>query len=162
MNAPEQPVMIQENEVDADLCLARNFERSVDVREEPIVKTSRQSAIVVGDARPSIAEHEPSRDGEAETRDVVEIARNGVATRGHAQVRSPDVGAEVETVEDRAAIRGPGVVDTVHERQMYPRSRAFSTARVRSRTPSFDRMLEAWFLIVPSAVPSASAISRLL
>jgi hypothetical protein len=28
--------------------------------------------------------------------------------------------------------------------------------------PSFERMLEAWFLTVPSAVPSASAISRLL
>ena len=41
------------------------------------------------------------------------------------------------------------------------RSIAVSTARVRSRTPSFDRMLEAWFFTVPSAAPSASAISRL-
>ncbi len=32
-------------------------------------------------------------------------------------------------------------------------SKAFSTARVRSRTPSLERMLETWFLIVPSATP---------
>ncbi len=52
-------------------------------------------------------------------------------------------------------VREPG-------RQRYPRSRALSTARVRSRTPSFERMLEVWFFTVPSAVPRASAISRLL
>jgi hypothetical protein len=43
-----------------------------------------------------------------------------------------------------------------------PASRAFRTARVRSRTPSLARMLETWFLMVPSAVPRASAISLLL
>jgi hypothetical protein len=44
--------------------------------------------------------------------------------------------------------------------QMTPISSAFSTARVRSRTPSFDRTLEVWFLTVPAAVPDASAIPR--
>ncbi len=29
---------------------------------------------------------------------------------------------------------------------MIPSSRALSTARVRSRTPSLERMLEVWFL----------------
>src|SRR4029077_12804291 len=43
-----------------------------------------------------------------------------------------------------------------------PSSRALRTARVRSRTPSLPRTLDAWFLTVPSEVPSASAISRLL
>ena len=51
----------------------------------------------------------------------------------------------------------PGVLT-----QIYPSSSAFRTARVRSRTPSLDKMLDAWFLTVPSAVPSALAISRLL
>src|SRR3546814_6327368 len=37
-------------------------------------------------------------------------------------------------------------------------SKALSTARVRSRTPSLDRMLDTWFLIVPSATPSELAI----
>lgn len=40
-----------------------------------------------------------------------------------------------------------------------PSSKAFSTARVRSRTPSLLRMLETWFLTVPSATLSALAIS---
>src|SRR5690606_5150259 len=40
-------------------------------------------------------------------------------------------------------------------------SKAFSTARVRSRTPSLDRMLETWFLTVPSATPRELAISLL-
>jgi hypothetical protein len=44
----------------------------------------------------------------------------------------------------------------------YPNSSAFNTARVRSRTPSLARMLDAWFFTVPSTVPSASEISRLL
>src|SRR3546814_3268815 len=40
-------------------------------------------------------------------------------------------------------------------------SKALSTARVRSRTPSLDRMFDTWFLIVPSATPSELAISLL-
>src|SRR5690606_41959296 len=40
-------------------------------------------------------------------------------------------------------------------------SKAFSTARVRSRTPSLLRMFDTWFLIVPSATPSELAISLL-
>src|SRR5690606_28615731 len=40
-------------------------------------------------------------------------------------------------------------------------SKALSTARVRSRTPSLLRMLDTWFLIVPSATPSELAISLL-
>jgi hypothetical protein len=46
--------------------------------------------------------------------------------------------------------------------QITPVSSALSTARVRSRTPSLARMLDTWFLTVPSAVASTSAISRLL
>ncbi len=46
--------------------------------------------------------------------------------------------------------------------QMRPSSSAFSTARVRSRTPSLERTLDVWFLIVPSVVFRARAISRLL
>lgn len=38
-------------------------------------------------------------------------------------------------------------------------SKALSTARVRSRTPSLERMFETWFLTVPSATPSELAIS---
>src|SRR3546814_15437021 len=40
-------------------------------------------------------------------------------------------------------------------------SKALSTARVRSRTPSLLRMFDTWFLIVPSATPSQLAISLL-
>ena len=43
-----------------------------------------------------------------------------------------------------------------------PSSNAFSTARVRSRTPSLERMFDTWFLTVPSATPSELAISLLL
>src|SRR5690606_22701677 len=46
-------------------------------------------------------------------------------------------------------------------RQTNCSSKAFSTARVRSRTPSLLRMLDTWFLIVPSATPSELAISLL-
>lgn len=42
-----------------------------------------------------------------------------------------------------------------------PNSNAFSTARVRSRTPSLDRMFDTWFFTVPSATPSELAISLL-
>jgi hypothetical protein len=44
----------------------------------------------------------------------------------------------------------------------HPSSRALKTARVRSRTPSLLKTLEAWFFTVPSDVPDAIAISRLL
>src|SRR6185312_13432077 len=43
--------------------------------------------------------------------------------------------------------------------QTMPSSSAFSTARVRSRTPSLERMLETWFFTVPSATFSELAIS---
>lgn len=46
--------------------------------------------------------------------------------------------------------------------QIRSSSRALSTARVRSRTPSFERIVEMWFFTVPSARVRASAISRLL
>ena len=49
-----------------------------------------------------------------------------------------------------------------HLFQNKPLSRPLSTARVRSRTPSFARMLDTWFLMVPSLIASAIAISRLL
>ncbi len=44
-------------------------------------------------------------------------------------------------------------------RYTIPSSKAFNTARVRSRTPSLERMLETWFLTVPSATLSEFAIS---
>ena len=44
--------------------------------------------------------------------------------------------------------------------QSSPSSRARSTARVRSLTPSLNMSEEAWFFTVPSAIPSASEISR--
>lgn len=46
--------------------------------------------------------------------------------------------------------------------QTMPISNALSTARVRSRTPSLERMLETWFFTVPSATVSELAISLLL
>lgn len=46
--------------------------------------------------------------------------------------------------------------------QINPRSIARSTARVRSRTPSFASTLEMWFFTVPSEIFSSSEISRLL
>src|ERR1700754_3500411 len=46
--------------------------------------------------------------------------------------------------------------------QTIPSSRAFRTARVRSRTPSLERMLETWFFTVPSATRRELAISLLL
>ena len=52
----------------------------------------------------------------------------------------------------------------IRDRSHYtiPSSSAFSTARVRSLTPSLERMLETWFLTVPSATLSELAISLLL
>src|SRR6185295_16395228 len=44
----------------------------------------------------------------------------------------------------------------------YPSSMPFNTACVLDLTPSFNRMLDTWFLTVPSVVPNAWAISRLL
>src|SRR6202011_5868241 len=39
---------------------------------------------------------------------------------------------------------------------------AYRTAFVRSLTPSLEKMLDTWFLTVPSLILSAFAISRLL
>src|SRR3982751_6768581 len=50
----------------------------------------------------------------------------------------------------------------VQRDQTIPRWSAFRTARVRSRTPSWERMFETWFFTVPSATPSEFAISLLL
>lgn len=58
-----------------------------------------------------------------------------------------------------AAYTGAKLATTFHT---MPNSNALSTARVRSRTPSLERMLETWFFTVPSATPSEWAISLLL
>ena len=47
-------------------------------------------------------------------------------------------------------------------RYKYRASSALNTALVRFLTPIFQRMLEILFFTVPSAIVSASAISRLL
>src|SRR5690606_20783085 len=61
--------------------------------------------------------------------------------------------------------RGAGGPDALPRRNIGPQtslsSKALSTARVRSRTPSLDRMLDTWFLTVPSATPRELAISLL-
>ena len=62
-----------------------------------------------------------------------------------------------------AALRAePGILPHIPQGHTMPISKALSTARVRSRTPSLDRMLETWFLTVPSATVSELAISLLL
>ena len=55
-----------------------------------------------------------------------------------------------------------GPAATRAELQTMPSSSALSTARVRSRTPSLERMLDTWFFTVPSATRSELAISLLL
>jgi len=71
-----------------------------------------------------------------------------------------------DTNHSARASRSPGVLDPTRfgqaDHAMMPNSTALSTARVRSRTPSFERMFEMWFLTVPSASSKARAISRLL
>ena len=46
--------------------------------------------------------------------------------------------------------------------QINPSSKPRKTARVQSRTPSFERTVETCVLTVASALPSGSEISRLL
>ena len=71
-----------------------------------------------------------------------------------------------DTNRSARVARSPGVLDPARVGRtghaMMPSSTALSTARVRSRTPSFERMFEMWFLTVPSASSNAPAISRLL
>jgi hypothetical protein len=55
-----------------------------------------------------------------------------------------------------------GHATTAEHQLRYPSASALKTARVRSRTSSLVKMLEVWFFTVPSAIPSALAISRLL
>src|SRR5688572_12723405 len=76
----------------------------------------------------------------------------------------PDLrGAEVEARAGAGpGVRPAGSPAVRRARYTIPSSNAFSTARVRSRTPSFDRMFDTWFLTVPSATPSEFAISLLL
>ena len=87
LDAFEQPVMIEQHEIDAHVRLARDFERGIDIREEPVIEARGEASIVVDDARAAVAEDEPARDEEAETRDLVEVASNRVVARGGQEIQ---------------------------------------------------------------------------
>jgi hypothetical protein len=80
-----------------------------------LVEPGRQTPIVVDDTRAAVAEDEPPRDDEAQSRHVAEIARDRFAACRHAEVGTPDIDAEVQAVENGLAVSGPGIVHTVNE-----------------------------------------------
>jgi hypothetical protein len=112
-HAGEHPAVIQQDEGDGDARIARDLERRVQVGKEMRIEPRGQSAVVVGDARPSIAEHEPARHGESQRRHLREITPDRIPACRDAQVRSPHVGAEVEPVEHGLAIGRPRVIASV-------------------------------------------------
>lgn len=81
---------------------------------------------------------------------------NPAAARVTAVPAGPDI--------HRAAAKYAASEEAVNRQktQTMPSSSAFNTARVRSRTPSLERMLDTWFFTVPSATFSELAISLLL
>jgi hypothetical protein len=107
--------MIEQHEVDADAVVARNFERRIHIAEELRVDAEGQVPVVVDDSRPAVAEQEPTDDDEAEARDGCEVASDRFAPGDDAEMRSPDARAEIEPVEDRAAVSRPRIVDPVNE-----------------------------------------------
>ena len=114
-HAPKEPVMVEEDEVDPDTGVARNLEAGVDIGKELLIEPARQAAVVEDNSGATVAEQEPPDDDEPETRHLVEIAGDCIAACRNAQMRSPDVGAEVEAVEDGCPVSGPGVVAAVNE-----------------------------------------------
>ena len=115
LDALEEPMVIEQHDVKAHVRVPRDFERGIHIDEEAVIEPRGEPAIVVDDAGAAVAEDEPARDGEAEARDLVEVARNRLAPRRDAEMRPPDVPAEVEPVEHRLAVRGPRVIDAVDE-----------------------------------------------
>jgi hypothetical protein len=111
----EQPVVIEQHQVDADVGIARDLEPGIQVRKELLVESGRKAPVVVRDSRAAVAEHKPARDDEAETGHVIEVARDRVAPCRDAEVRSPHVGTEVQPVEDRLPVGGPGIVHAVNK-----------------------------------------------
>jgi hypothetical protein len=120
----EHPTEIQEHEVDADPCLERDLQSRVEVAKDVRIDPDRQPAIVEHDPRTPVAEDEPPGRGETKRGHLREIARHRSAPRRHAQVRSPDVVAEVETVKDRFAVSGPRVIAPVYVRVQGSRLKA--------------------------------------
>jgi hypothetical protein len=111
----EHPRMVEQDEVERNAARRRDFKRGIEVGEEVHIEAGRQIPLVVDDAGPAIAEHEPSHDVQPQARHLVEIPFDGDPARRHAQMRPPHVGAEVEPVEDCLAVRGPWVVAPMRE-----------------------------------------------
>src|SRR5262245_23217352 len=105
--------MIEEHEIEPDLNSGGDFEGSVEIGEKVGVHPNGRSTIVVHDPRATVAKDEPARDREPEPCHPDEIARDRVAARRDAEMRPPDIGAEIETVEDRPAVGRPRVVAAV-------------------------------------------------
>ena len=101
----EQPAVIQQHERQLHPDVPRHLARRIKISEEVRIEADRHSAAVVDDAGAAVGEEEPPRDAEAERRHRREIVLDRRPTCGHAQVRAPDIGAEVEAVIDSRTVR---------------------------------------------------------
>ena len=111
----EHPPVIQHHQRQTDAGRSRNLERGIHVAQQERIESLGQAVLVVDDAAAAVAQHEPPRHREAELRHGREVGGHGVTTGGDAEVRPPDVGAEIETVENGGAVRRPRVVAPVPE-----------------------------------------------
>ena len=103
-HAFEHPPVIEKHQIDPHPDRACCLERRVKVCEQMRIGTERQTAIVVDDARAPVTEDEPPRHPEPQPRHPLEIARHRLPARRDAKMRPPHVGAEIQTVVDRASV----------------------------------------------------------
>src|SRR5262245_9249851 len=96
--------MVEQDEHEPDARVARDLERRIKIGEHERVEAGRKAAVVVENAAATVGEEEPPHDGEAERRHAREISGDGLTPRRDAEMRAPDVGAEIESVEDRGPV----------------------------------------------------------
>ena len=112
-SAPMTPSELEEHEQDAQAVARRDRQRFVQVEKHPVVEAARPAVAIEPDACPTVTEHEPPDDRDAESRHLLELVPHAVGDRRRRQPagRPPAIGAKVEAVVD------PWKIDTKGERR---------------------------------------------
>ena len=109
----EHPVVIEENQGETHVHAPCDFTGRVEIGKEMRIDAGRQAPVVVHDAGAAVGEDEPAHDAEAHRRHRGKVLFDRGAARRDAEVRAPDIRAEVQPVVDRRAVGRPRVVAAV-------------------------------------------------
>src|SRR5687768_7192589 len=111
--------MIEQDKREANPRTGCHLARGIEIGEEVRINSNGEAPVVIDNAGAAVGKHEPAGDAEAERGHLREITLDRQPARGDAEVRSPDVRAEIETVVDGRAVGRPRVIAAVPERMCH-------------------------------------------